>query len=69
LIVLLCKTQYDIVIDYFNDSKNFNIFDKKLKQYPEFYNDSRFVGRRIKFHRKTKGLLIFANSLFKKIKK
>lgn len=68
LIIPLCRTQYDIVIDYFNNSKYFNSFDKKLKKFPEFYNDSRIAGRRIKLHRKTNGLLIFANSLLKKFR-
>ena len=67
LIVHMCKTQYIIVTEYFKNNKNFKSFDNKLKKYPEFYNDNRIVGRRIKFHRKTKGLLLFLNPLLMKM--
>lgn len=68
LIVHMCKTQYIIVTEYFKNNKNFKSFEEKLKKYPEIYNDNRIAGRRIKFHRKTKGLLIFLNPLLMKMR-
>lgn len=67
MIVPLCKTQYDITTEYFKNSTNFLSFDKKLKKYPEFYNDIRIAGRRIKLYRVMRGKIIFMNPFIKKI--
>lgn len=69
LIVHMCKTQYLITTEYFNNSKNFNSFDSKLREFPQIYNDNRIVTRRIKLYRVTKGLLIFTNSLINKFRR
>jgi len=67
LLVHLCKTQYIICTEYFNGNEKFLSFDKKLKNYPEIYNNNKIVGKRIKLYRKTHGLLIWANFLLKRI--
>ena len=36
-------------------------------KYPEFYNDIRIAGRRIKLYRVMRGKIIFMNPLIKKI--
>ena len=65
MIIPLCKMQYDIATEYFKNGKNFRSFDRKLKEYPEFYHDPRLAGRRNKFHRLTNGHLIFLNPVIK----
>lgn len=67
LILLLCRTQYDIVTDYYRGPKYFRSFDKKLKKYPLFYKDNRIAGKRIKLIRLSGGLLILINPFLKKI--
>lgn len=68
MIVLLCKTQYDIVIDYHKNGKYFREFEKELKQFPEIYNDYRVATNRVKFHRRTGGKLIWANGFLYRMK-
>lgn len=69
MIIPMCKTQYVIVTEYFKGAKNFKSFDNKLKEHPKFYNNPEIAGRRIKLFRMTKGLLIFLNSMYLKIRK
>lgn len=69
MIIPMCKTQYIIVTEYFKGTKNFKSFDNKLKKYPRFYNNREIAGKRIRFFRMTKGLTIFLNNLYLKLKK
>lgn len=69
MIIPMCKTQYIIVTEYFKGTKNFKSFDNKLKKYPRFYNNKEIAGKRIRFFRMTKGLTIFLNNLYLKLKK
>lgn len=62
IIIPMCKTQYQIATEYFNNSSAFLSFDKKLKKYPDFYNNNEIAGKLIKLHRMTKGKNIYANS-------
>jgi len=67
LIIPMCKMQYMIVTEYFNDSAPFLSFDNKLKQYPEFYRNPEIAGRQIRLHRRTAGRHIFADQHVKRI--
>ena len=58
IIIPMCKTQYEICMQYFKNRKNFISYDKKIKKYKEFYNMNSIAGRRVRFHRITHGLLI-----------
>ena len=68
LILKLLITQYIITVEFYNSAKPFREFERQLKKYPEFYNDSRVVTRAIKFHRATNGFFIFMNSFLVKFK-
>ena len=59
IILTMIKTQYIITIQYYNRRKPFKSFEKKLKKYPEIYNNSEIATRAVKFHRLTGGYLIF----------
>lgn len=69
IIVPMCKTQYEITMEYFKNKKNFNSFDRQLKEYPEFYHMNEIAGKRVRFHRRTKGCLIRFDKIIKKISK
>ena len=63
LIIPMISTQYEICISYFNDGKAFREFDKRLKYYHYFYNNRRIKIKKVRFHRKTKGILIRFNNM------
>ncbi|MBO5376514.1 MAG: glycosyltransferase [Bacilli bacterium] len=67
IIIPMCKMQYDITIEYFNNSKMFKSYDKKLKKYPYFYNLPSIAGKRTRLHRATGGKIIFLDDFIKKI--
>ncbi len=69
IIIPMCKTQYEIAMEYFKNNKNFNSFDKKLKEYPEFYHMNEIAGKRVRLHRRTGGLLIRFDSIIKRFSK
>lgn len=68
LILIMIKTQYIVTVEFFNKGKPFREFEKQLKNFPEFYNDSSFVTQGIKFHRLTNGYFIRYNSFLIKVK-
>ena len=68
LLIPMLTTQYYICTNYFKKSGPFNEFNKRLKKYPEFYNDKLIAAQGVKFHRATAGLLIWCNSFLVKIK-
>lgn len=65
LIIPMCKTQYFITTEYFNDGKHFRSFDTKLKKYPEFYNHPDIAGKVIRTHRLSGGFSVKADRLLK----
>ena len=67
MVINLCYTMYWIVTELFTDGKEFKIFDDKLKQYPEFYNNKKFVTKRVELYRKSNGKLVWANRLINKL--
>ena len=67
LILPLCKTQYYVATEYFNDKHNFLSFDLKLKEFPTYYYDREIAGRIIRLHRKTQGRIVFADNILKRI--
>lgn len=69
LIIPLTKVQYYITTEYFNEKTHFVSFDKKLKQYPEFYNNPEIAGNIIKLHRATTGNLVFSDAALKRLKR
>ena len=69
IIAPMCKRQYELSTELFKNNKHFISFDNKLKEYPLFYNHNLIVGRKVKFHRYTKGHFIRFNSLINKISK
>lgn len=64
IIYPMCKRQYELTTEMFKNNVNFKSFDKKLKEYPEFYNNSEIAARRVKLHRLTSGHLIWMNKYF-----
>lgn len=69
LIIPLCKVQYYITTEYFNEKKHFVSFDRKLKHYPEFYDNPEIAGNIIKLHRLAAGNTVFTDSALKKLKR
>ena len=63
----LCKMQYDITLNYFKKPDKFKSFDKKLKKYPEFYNDINIAGRKTKLIRKNISLIFPFRKVLNKI--
>lgn len=68
LIIPMINTQYYICLNYFNNSKPFREFNKRLKQFPKFYNNCQIATKAVKFHRFTKGCFIWCNGFLVKIK-
>lgn len=68
IILPLVKGQYYITTEYFKTGKQFMEFDSKLKEYPEFYNDSSVIDKRVKIYRKTNGHFIKTVKRMVKIK-
>lgn len=68
LILPMISTQYLVIIERFRSRKPFIEFETRLKEYPEFYNEPRIKLRKVRFHRKTKGLLIRYHSFFVKLR-
>lgn len=67
IIYPMCKRQYELTLELFNNRKNFISFDKKFKKYDEFYNNTEIAARRVKFHRITGGYLIIFHKYITKI--
>lgn len=67
IIVPLCDSQYYVSLYFFKESKYFLSFDKKFKNYPEFYNHPKIVGKQIRLHRLTRGFTTRFNRLFDKL--
>lgn len=55
ILIPLIQGQYYITTEHFNNNQPFYSFDKKLKEYKEFYYNEKVIDRRIKIYRKTKG--------------
>lgn len=55
IIFPLIATQYYITTEYFDSGKEFMEFDRKLKDYPEFYKAKEIMNSRVKIYRTTKG--------------
>lgn len=68
LILVMIKTQYIVCVEFYRNSTPFREFESKLKQYPEFYNNSEILTNAIKFHRRTHGYFIRFNSSLVKLK-
>lgn len=58
IIIPLVEAQYYILTQNLVNGKEFRLFDKKLKKYPEIYNNNRIARKAIKIHRLTKGLAV-----------
>ena len=67
LILPMLSTQYEICMNYYSISRPFREFNKRLKQYPYFYNNKKIKIKKVVFHRMTNGRLISLNSTFMKI--
>ena len=61
LILPMVSTQYEICMNYHTRGGPFAEFNRRLKQYPEFYHNQAILLRSLKFHRATNGSLIFMN--------
>lgn len=69
IIIPMCKRQYELSTELFKNNEHFLSFDKKLRNFPEFYNNINIAGRRIKTHRMTGGHLIWLNKFIIKLGK
>lgn len=69
IIVPMCKRQYELITEMFKNNEHFISFDRKLKKYPQFYNNTSIAGRRVKIHRLTNGHFIWMNDVFIKLGK
>ena len=63
----MIKSQYIVTVQFFNKGKPFREFEKKLKKYPEYYNNPEVATRGIKFHRWTHGYFIRFHSILLRI--
>ncbi len=68
IIYPMCKRQYELSTELFNNNKYFMSYDNRLKQYSEFYNNDQIVGRKVKAHRLSRGHLIRVYNFLMKIK-
>ena len=62
LIIPMCKSQYLITNEFHSTIKAFSSFDKKLKKYPQLYQNREIAGRVIRLHRATKGASVKAHN-------
>ena len=58
IIIALVEAQYYTVTQVLKSPKEFRLFDKKLKEYKEVYNDKRIARTAIKIYRFTNGHLL-----------
>lgn len=58
VIIRLSNLQYQILLQWKKNKKEFLEFDNKLKKYPYFYNNKKIAGRKTKVHRLTKGIIL-----------
>lgn len=68
IIIPLIEAQYYTLTQNLKSSTEFRKFDKKLKQFPELYNDKRVARTAIKIHRLLHGYLMNSIELLIKIK-
>ena len=68
MIIPMCKSQYYITTEMFDNNKNFLSFDRKLKDYPEFYNNTEVAGKIVRLHRKTNGNTVRVDKYIKNLK-
>ena len=67
LILPMIVANYVILIQYLKSGKKYMYFEKKLSQYPEFYNHPHIATRMKRFHRKTRGIFVKSEKLIKRI--
>ena len=68
IIIPLIEAQYYTLTQNLKSSKEFRKFNKKLKVFPEFYNDKRIARTAIKIHRLLNGYAMNFIELLIKIK-
>lgn len=69
LILPMIVAHYVILIQFLKSKKEYNLFEKKFSQYPEFYHHPNVATRMKRFHRKTKGLFLKREATLKRIAK
>ena len=67
VIIPMCHMQYMIAIEYCNSRQLFLSFDRALRAFPDFYDNSGIVGNITRLHRKTNGRLLRIDGLLRKI--
>ena len=67
IVAPLCRSQYQILIEYLRSPRLFADFDKRLKQFPTIYRSHLVSGKIIGVHRVTGGVTIACDGLFRKI--
>ena len=67
LIIPMICTQYEVCISYVKEKNAFSSFDKKLSQYPLFYNDARVCSKKVKFYRRMHGHFLWLNEFLVKV--
>ena len=68
LIIPLLVGHYTIIMDFLKSPKEFRAFEKKLKKYPDFYNDAKIATRLRRITRKTNGIFIRYYEFFRKVR-
>lgn len=68
MIIPMCKSQYYIATEMFNDGKHFLSFDEKFRDYPDFYNNPEIAGKIVRLHRKTRGNSVRVDKHIKRLK-
>ncbi len=66
IVAPLCRSHYQIIIEYIKSRRLFNMFDKKLKQYPAIYHSPLVSGKIISIHRIGGGITIACDALLRK---
>lgn len=58
LILKMINNHYYVCIDLFRNGNKFRKFERELKEYPQFYNNSSILNKKVKFNRFFNGHLI-----------
>ncbi len=65
IVLPMVETQYYICEEYLDNNSAFLDFDKKIKEYPQIYNDPFILTERTRYHRATNGKYIARKTKFK----
>jgi glycosyltransferase involved in cell wall biosynthesis len=69
IVAPLCRSHYQILVEYLAGRKQFLEFDRKLKRFSDIYYSPLVSGKIISVHRFSHGITLACDALFRKIGK